>query len=151
MVAFVISVQWITVSENRFCFGIAFLFQNCVSCPECRFCFGRCRFYFRTTFVSQNFAFYFQNIVLFSEWCFHFRIGVATLCHHRNALPQAVAEADSLDIFKRHMSRHQQFWSSASCTMYIVHTCSTAHSFISGFNLRTCFCRCWSPWPRSHW
>jgi len=26
-----------------------------------------------------------------------------------NALPQAVAEADSLDIFKRHMSRHQQF------------------------------------------
>ena len=58
-----------------------------------------------------------------------------------NALPQAVAEAGSLDIFKRHMSRHQQFWSSASCTMYmyIVHTCSTAHSFIAGFNLRTCF------------
>jgi len=26
-----------------------------------------------------------------------------------NALPQAVAEADSLDIFKRHMSRHLQF------------------------------------------
>ena len=47
-----------------------------------------------------------------------------------NALPQAAAEADSLDIFKRHMSRHQQFWSSASCTMYIVHTCSTVHSFI---------------------
>jgi len=66
-----------------------------------------------------------------------------------NALPQAVAEVDSFDIFKRHMSRHQQFWSSASCTMYIVHTCSTAHLFISGFNLRTCFCRCWSPWPRS--
>ena len=66
-----------------------------------------------------------------------------------HALPQAVAEVDSFDIFKRHMSRHQQFWSSASCTMYIVHTCSTAHSFISDFNLRTCFHRCWSPWPRS--
>jgi len=26
-----------------------------------------------------------------------------------NALPQAVAEVDSLDIFKRHMSRHLQF------------------------------------------
>ena len=25
------------------------------------------------------------------------------------ALPQVVAEADSLDIFKRHMSRHLQF------------------------------------------
>jgi len=52
-----------------------------------------------------------------------------------NALPQAVAEADSLDIFKRHMSRHLQFWPSASCTMHIVCTCSTAHSFLSGFNL----------------
>ena len=46
-----------------------------------------------------------------------------------NALPQAVAEADSLDIFKRHMSRHLQFWPYASCTMYIVCTRSTAHSF----------------------
>ena len=66
-----------------------------------------------------------------------------------NALPQAVAEADSLDIFKRHMSRHLQFWPAASCTMYIVCTCSTAHWFFSGFNLLTCFRRCWSPWPRS--
>ena len=44
-----------------------------------------------------------------------------------NALPQAVAEAGSLDIFKWHMSRHLQFWPSASCT--IVCTCPTAHSF----------------------
>jgi len=48
------------------------------------------------------------------------------------------------------MSGHMQFWPSASCTMYMVCTCSTAHSFFSGFNLRTCFRRCWSPWPRSH-
>jgi len=66
-----------------------------------------------------------------------------------NALPQAVAEADSLDIFKRHMGRHLQFWPSASCTTYIVCTCSTAHSFFPGFNLRTYSRRCWSPWPRS--
>ena len=37
--------------------------------------------------------------------------------------------------FKRYMSRHLQFWPSASCTMHIVCTCSTAHSFLSGFNL----------------
>ena len=48
-----------------------------------------------------------------------------------NALPHAVAEADSLDIVKRHMNRHLQFWPSASCTMYIVCTWSTAHSFSS--------------------
>jgi len=30
---------------------------------------------------------------------------------------------------KRHVSRHLQFWPSASCTMYIVCTCSTAHLF----------------------
>jgi len=46
-----------------------------------------------------------------------------------NALPQAVAEADSLAIFKRHMSRHLQFWPSASCTMYIVCTWSTSVLF----------------------
>ena len=34
--------------------------------------------------------------------------------------------------------------------MHLVHICFTAHLFIAGFFiLHTCFCRCWSPWPRS--
>jgi len=69
-----------------------------------------------------------------------------------NALPQLVAEADSLDTFKQHMSRHQQFWLSAFCTMHLVHICFTVHLFIAGFytTLRhTVFRRCWSLWPRS--
>ena len=68
-----------------------------------------------------------------------------------NALPQVVVEADSLDTFKTCLSLHQQFWSSASCTMYIVHICSTTHLFVVAvFSRCTCLCRCWSPWPRSH-
>jgi len=50
-----------------------------------------------------------------------------------NALPLVVVEADSLDTFKRYLSLHQQFWSSASCTMYIVHICSTTHLFVVSF------------------
>ena len=69
-----------------------------------------------------------------------------------NALPQLVAEADSLDTFKQHLSRQQQFWLSAFCTIHLVHICSTVHLFIAGFYTtlhRTIFRRCWSPWPRS--
>jgi len=50
-----------------------------------------------------------------------------------NALPQLVAEADSLDTFKQHLSRHHQFWLSAFCTMHLVHICFTVHLFIAGF------------------
>jgi len=62
-----------------------------------------------------------------------------------NALPQLVAEADSLDTFKQHLSRHQQFSLSAFCTMHLVHICFTVHLFIASFYTtlrRTVFRRC---------
>ena len=62
-----------------------------------------------------------------------------------NALPQLVAEADSLDTFKQHLSRHQQFWLAAFCTMHLVHICFTVRLFIAGFSERELFAICYRP------
>ena len=53
----------------RFCFRIAFLFQNAVSVSEFCVLVSECRFNFRMRFLFQNIAFLFQNAVYVSEFC----------------------------------------------------------------------------------